>query len=1014
MSDEQPPDTPAASPSPETLSSLPEVGDRVGDYEIMAELGRGGMGAVFIGRDLKLGRRVAIKFIHTSDAQMRERFLLEARATASCHHENIVVIHEVGTHRDSPYIVLEHLQGTPLTKQLRPGEPLAFGRAVEIMVPVVRALVCAHERGIAHRDLKPDNIFLTRSGTVKVLDFGLAKVLHEGPPTRADAPPALVPPIEPSPEVPPYAPPLPPSYAVERDPYVTLPPVSPQLTQRGAIMGTIPYMAPEQWGFLDVDHRSDLWAVGIMLFEMVAGHHPIQGHTGWDMGFQVAIFEKPMPPVRTANPSVPDELADIIDACLIKPMDQRMPDAQTLLAALEPLLPGRPARRLRGEENPYAGLVAFQEADADRFFGRDDEIRSATAYLRDWPMLAVAGPSGAGKSSFVRAGVISALKRSGEGWSSRILRPGRSPVDALVHLVAPMLGQSTVHTQLGSVGENGELPTNLSALDDSDGIRQRLLDEPGFLGTVLRNRARQTGKTLLLFVDQLEELFTLAEPSAAGDARAPTDADERATRERAAFVAALAAICGDATTPVRLVVAIRADFLDRLAEERAFSAELSQHLMFLPPLGDEQLRAALIEPAQLAGYRTEPSVASDIIAHLSHVAGALPLLQFTAGKLWEVRDRQTHTLTEAGYRSIGGVTGALIRHADSVIAALTPTAQTIARSLLLRLVTRNRTRALLPLGELHELGPLSEVQPVVETLAQARLLVIQTGQGHGQSELADAAARGATIELVHESLITAWPLLTRWLAEGHEESAFHVELRQVARQWHERGRPRGLLWRDEALREARLHVGLHTGATWQTLPAQPRAFLEAAFAQHERWKRRRRLLVIGAITTLVVITLGSITAAVLIADATREAKRQTARAEQQAARAEQQAAIAEQQTTRAEAQAALAEERLARAQAEQRARERAEEQERAARLATEAANEQVELTNGQLAEKNRALEQALARANEATAAAEAATERVGRLLETERERVRRLESQGSGVLLRDVADELPSFAITEE
>ncbi|WP_338035739.1 hypothetical protein [Haliangium ochraceum] len=194
------------------------------------------------------------------------------------------------------------------------------------------------------------------------------------------------------------------------------------------------------------------------------------------------------------------------------------------------------------------------------------------------------------------------------------------------------------------------------------------------------------------------------------------------------------------------------------------------------------------------------------------------------------------------------------------------------------MVTRNRTRALLPLGELHELGPVSEVQPVVETLAQVRLLVIQTGQGHGQSDLADAAARGATIELVHESLITAWPLLTRWLAEGHEESAFHVELRQVARQWHERGRPRGLLWRDEALREARLHVGLHTGMTWQTLPAQPRAFLEAAFAQHERWRRRRRLLVIGAITTLVMITLGSITAAVLIADTTREAKRQTARA----------------------------------------------------------------------------------------------------------------------------------------
>jgi hypothetical protein len=145
---------------PAAGSALPAPGEAIGQYEIIRELGRGGMGAVYLARDTRLGRRVAVKFLQTTSPQLADRFILEARATARCHHDNIIVIHEVGEHRGNPYMVLEYLRGAPLDTLVVEGRCVPPGRAVELIVPVVRALVCAHEHGIVHRDLKPENVFV--------------------------------------------------------------------------------------------------------------------------------------------------------------------------------------------------------------------------------------------------------------------------------------------------------------------------------------------------------------------------------------------------------------------------------------------------------------------------------------------------------------------------------------------------------------------------------------------------------------------------------------------------------------------------------------------------------------------------------------------------------------------------------------------------------------------------------------------------------------------------------------
>ncbi len=166
--------------APATFAALPGPGDVVGHYELIRELGHGGMGVVFLARDIKLARRVAIKFIHTDSASLTARFVAEARTTARCQHENIVIIHEIDEVGGSPYMVLEYLRGQSLRHHVN-GKAVAPRRAVELMLPVVRALERAHEHGIVHRDLKPENIHVTEAGAIKVLDFGIAKAFAGSP-----------------------------------------------------------------------------------------------------------------------------------------------------------------------------------------------------------------------------------------------------------------------------------------------------------------------------------------------------------------------------------------------------------------------------------------------------------------------------------------------------------------------------------------------------------------------------------------------------------------------------------------------------------------------------------------------------------------------------------------------------------------------------------------------------------------------------------------------------------------
>ena len=278
----------------------------LGHYRILDRLGAGGMGEVYRAHDEKLGRDIAIKVLSAEalgDAAARPRLLREARSVAALNHPNVCTIHEVGEAEGQTYIAMELIEGRSLDR-LIPEGGLAVDRVLDYGLQIADAVAHAHDRGIVHRDLKPANVLVTPGGRTKVLDFGLAKQI-----VAADVGEA--------------------STASH-----------PTLTQVGAVVGTLPYMAPEQLRGEPADARSDVWALGVMLYEMAAGGRPFKGQTGFEVSSAI-LKERPAP----LPAAVPPEVDGVIERCLEKEPERRFQRASELQAALRVAQTGTAARR---------------------------------------------------------------------------------------------------------------------------------------------------------------------------------------------------------------------------------------------------------------------------------------------------------------------------------------------------------------------------------------------------------------------------------------------------------------------------------------------------------------------------------------------------------------------------------------------------------------------------------------------------------------------------------------------
>ncbi|MGZ3460246.1 MAG: serine/threonine-protein kinase, partial [Archangium sp.] len=708
----------------------PEVFD---EFRLERLIGRGGMGIVYLAHDTTLGRRVAVKFIASSQPEpwVRAYFETEARAIARLQHPNVVTVFRVGEVSGHPYIVSEYVVGQSLAELAL---PVPWRKVLALGVGLARGLAAAHRQGVLHRDLKPSNALVTRDGEVKLLDFGLAERFEPGR-TEASSGPRIV-------------------------------------------AGTLPYLAPELWERAPATPRSDIYALGLVLYELCTGELP-RG--------------RPRPrdeeaPRAEVGQGIDPDFAAIISRCLAADPMERFASAEGLCEALERLAQ-LCAPTLLVDGNPYRGLAPFEAEHRALFFGRDPDIRAMLERLHHQPLVLVAGDSGAGKSSLCRAGVLPRVAAGAlddrREWLTLTLWPGHHPLEALAAVLAPLLGR-----------KEAELVSALART-------------PAWLGQALRE-AHLGGRGLLLFIDQLEELLTLSEPVQA---------------------AHFARLLGELALPsagVRVLLAVRGDFLTRLCALPGLGDEAERALYILRPMSPEGVREAIVGPARARGVAFESSeLVQTLVASTTQGEGSLPLLQFALAELWERRSPAQGRLTREALEEMGGVAGALSRHADRVLARLSPTEREAARRLALQLVTGEGTRVERAEEELVEASD-DAASAALRALVEGRLLHTRTVGGQPRCEFA------------HDSLIESWGTLRDWLDDdiGHRVVRKRVEV--ASAEWERLARSREALWGRRQLAEAR-------ALDSSTLGGRERAFLLASrrAVARQRWGRWLAVLVLA-------------------------------------------------------------------------------------------------------------------------------------------------------------------------
>jgi len=568
-------------------------------------------------------------------------------------------------------------------------------------------------------------------------------------------------------------------------------------------------MAPEQWrDATTAGPLADQYALALLAYEALTGSHAFTGPTLEALARQHREAALPALPAH-----LPAELHAVLARASDKLPERRFANLTELANALRIAALGatgdveEPNQTLPDDVAPYPGLAAYTAGDQASFVGRERDIADLVDRLATQSIVTIVGPSGSGKTSFLAAGLAPSLEAR---WHAELIRPGSDPIGVLAAIA-----------------------DRLDAPPYREGLHHAAPPPPAAIAAALDGLAETRGIVIVVIVDQAEELFTMC----SDDAR------------RAAFAEAL--VLASASPRIRVVLALRDDFLCRIEQLPAWRGLLGRavHVLGIPRRDD--LERMITVPARRRGFGfDDPALPREIVDQVADRPGALPLVAFTAAQLWEHRDRRLRRLTRGAYERIGGVTGALVQHADSVVDRMSVPDRRQVRLVFRRLLTAEGARALIGRGELESTLDGASAAAVIDRLLTARLIVSRDDD------------TGDRIEIIHETLATTWPRLATWRREDAAGARLQEQLAVAARHWDERGRPADLLWRGDALSDLKRWRG---AGDRSTTPLE-QAFTRASVASAGRVRRTRIGVVVSAFALLVAGIVGLVSANHKIAD----------------------------------------------------------------------------------------------------------------------------------------------------
>ncbi|WP_197041103.1 nSTAND1 domain-containing NTPase [Chondromyces apiculatus] len=802
--------------------TLPDEERVLGPYRLKRQLGRGGFAPVWLAEEVygdTVLRLAAVKIFGLDTRREGGRpaadraIVDEARRLCQVEHPNIVRFYAlpINEARSIAGLAMEYIAGDALSDRLRERGPLPVLEVLELGAALASALSAVHVAGLVHRDLSPANILVSSSPALggasacKLIDFGIAAALPQGRSPDSDPTAAWARHLLLGSDFPealggtalaalPAAIQLGPEEAAD---------LAGPLTRVGGKLG---YVDPVCWRELrPATMASDLYGLAAVLFVCLTGRIPAAG-TG-ALRAEILDGRARAPRLTEILPDAPPALDRLLDALLDPDPAKRPRSAELVAIELERLrgqLAARPIALPSEDEGPFRGLERFEQQHRDVFFGRRVEIAATLEAMRSNGLVALLGPSGSGKSSLARAGVLNAIADGALGgprrWDTVAITPGTDPRNAI--------GAALFHVGL----DVSRAPADVAA--DMVAWTQR------------------EGRGLVLLVDQLEELTTLASPGPipgtaprlsyvshaapvspaahAAQALQPNHAAHASNAANASPAAAaeaepvdpyaesrawtieLLARLGERPLPgVRALVTARRDLLDPLLAHAALGRAILRGAVLVSPIDDASWGEVIDAALTTYGYTFEDEALRDeLLAGLQSTARAMPLVEFAMTRLWAERDQERRQITREGMRTVGGIPGALERYAEATFQrALDAGLSTdLLRRLLLALVTLDGTRATRSLEFLLDLGtgPESEVRSALAHLERARLVVRER----------------SGIALAHDALLTQWDRLRAWLAEVQQDRLLAERLERAAAHWAEDTTDHDLLWRGRVLTAA--------------------------------------------------------------------------------------------------------------------------------------------------------------------------------------------------------------------